>query len=192
MYRLPEPAKKWQVGSFFRYTVFPHIVSAETILFWLWPYVVWPLITVHKCAKTIQGRKLFKGGNYMRKYGILCNVKWSSMGKVAQVHSSTETESSPLHQSSPASRLCLIWPIQYSHEEISSSKTFSVYHKKKIKSPGAIWQEEKEWVSEWVFVFKLVVSLAQKVEVKLSFLRSMKKLSQRIWGYFWVLLHFVE
>ena len=26
-------------------------------------------MTVHKCAETIQGRKLFKGGNYMRKYG---------------------------------------------------------------------------------------------------------------------------
>ena len=51
-------------------TVFPHIVSAETILFWLWPYVLWPLISVHKCAETIQGRKLFKGGNYMRKYGF--------------------------------------------------------------------------------------------------------------------------
>jgi hypothetical protein len=29
-----------------------------------------PKVTVHKCAETIQGRKLFKGGNYMRKYGI--------------------------------------------------------------------------------------------------------------------------
>ena len=27
-------------------------------------------MTVHKSAETIQGRKLFKGGNYMRKYGI--------------------------------------------------------------------------------------------------------------------------
>ena len=26
-------------------------------------------VTVHKCAETVQGRKLFKGGNYMRKYG---------------------------------------------------------------------------------------------------------------------------
>ena len=25
---------------------------------------------VHKCAETIQGRKLFKSGNYMRKYAI--------------------------------------------------------------------------------------------------------------------------
>ena len=59
-------------------TVFPHIVSAETILFWLWPYVLWPLVTVHKCAETIQGRKLFKGGNYMRKYGtyIIRFDKW--------------------------------------------------------------------------------------------------------------------
>ena len=29
-----------------------------------------PKVTVHKCAKTIQERKLFKGGNYLRKYGI--------------------------------------------------------------------------------------------------------------------------
>ena len=28
-----------------------------------------PKVTVHKCAETIQGRELFKGGNYMRKYG---------------------------------------------------------------------------------------------------------------------------
>ena len=29
-----------------------------------------PNFTVHNCAETIQGRKLFKGRNYMRKYGI--------------------------------------------------------------------------------------------------------------------------
>ena len=51
-------------------TIFPQIVSAETILFWIWPYVLWPLITVDKSAETIQGRKLFKGGNYLRKYGM--------------------------------------------------------------------------------------------------------------------------
>ena len=28
-----------------------------------------PKVTVHKGAETIQGRKLFKGRNYMRKYG---------------------------------------------------------------------------------------------------------------------------
>ena len=28
-----------------------------------------PKVTVHKCAEIIQGRKLFKGGNFMRKYG---------------------------------------------------------------------------------------------------------------------------
>ena len=51
-------------------TVFPHIVSTETILFWLWSYLLWPLVTVHKCAETNHGRKLFKVGNYMRKYGM--------------------------------------------------------------------------------------------------------------------------
>ena len=30
-----------------------------------------PKVTVHKCVETIQGRKLFKGGNYLRKYGML-------------------------------------------------------------------------------------------------------------------------
>ena len=29
-----------------------------------------PKVTVQKGAETIQGRKLFKGGNYMRKYGM--------------------------------------------------------------------------------------------------------------------------
>ena len=52
-------------------TVFPQIVSAETVLFWIYPYVLWPLITLYTGAETIQGRKLFKGGNYSRKYGIL-------------------------------------------------------------------------------------------------------------------------
>ena len=35
-----------------------------------------PKVTVHKGAETIQGRKLFKGRNYMRKYGkhLLKNV----------------------------------------------------------------------------------------------------------------------
>ena len=33
-----------------------------------------PKVTVHKGAETIQGRKLFKGRNYMRKYGILILV----------------------------------------------------------------------------------------------------------------------
>ena len=42
------------------HTVYPRIVSAETILFWIWPYVLWPLLTVHKIAETIQGRKLYE------------------------------------------------------------------------------------------------------------------------------------
>ena len=39
---------------------------------------MWPLVTVHAGAETIQGRKLFKGGSYLRKYGnskkSLCSV----------------------------------------------------------------------------------------------------------------------
>jgi hypothetical protein len=41
-------------------TVFPHIVAAATILFW-----------IHLVRKLFKEMKLFKGGNYMRKYGIL-------------------------------------------------------------------------------------------------------------------------
>ena len=58
------------IREHWEHTVFPHIVSAENIHFWIWPYVLWPLDTVHKCAETIQGRKLFTGRNYMRKYGM--------------------------------------------------------------------------------------------------------------------------
>ena len=56
-------------------TIFPHIVSAETILFLNLEIqrsqYIRLKVTVHKGAETINGRKLFKGGNYMRKYGIL-------------------------------------------------------------------------------------------------------------------------
>ena len=55
-------------------TIFPHIVSAETTFFLHLEIqrsqYISPRVTVHKGAETIQGRKLFKGGNYMRKYGI--------------------------------------------------------------------------------------------------------------------------
>ena len=55
-----------------QHTVFPHIVSS---LEWFSHiYVLWPLITVHKTAETIQGRKLFKGRNYSRKYSNYGNT----------------------------------------------------------------------------------------------------------------------
>jgi hypothetical protein len=34
------------------------------------PQYIMPKVTVHKCAETIQGRKLFKGGNYSREETI--------------------------------------------------------------------------------------------------------------------------
>ena len=52
---------------YFPLTVFRRIISAETSLFWIWPYVLWPLVTVHKGVEIIQGRKLFKGRRYSRK-----------------------------------------------------------------------------------------------------------------------------
>ena len=46
--------------------VFSQVLSAETIFFWIWPYLLWPLVTVHKSAETIQGRKLFAEIRYFR------------------------------------------------------------------------------------------------------------------------------
>ena len=47
-----------------RYTVFPHIVSAETILFLNLEIqrsqYIRPKVTVHKGVETIQGRKLYE------------------------------------------------------------------------------------------------------------------------------------
>jgi hypothetical protein len=40
-----------------------------------------PKVTVHKCAETIQGRKLFKGGNYSRKYGTFFQTRPVKMNK---------------------------------------------------------------------------------------------------------------
>jgi hypothetical protein len=59
-----------KLNAFCWHTVFPHIVSAETILFWIWSQYIRTKVTVHKCAETIQRRKLFKRGNCMRKYSI--------------------------------------------------------------------------------------------------------------------------
>ena len=54
--------------------VFSHTVSVETFFFLNLEVqrsqYIRPKVIVHKCAETIQGRKLFKGGNYTRKYGI--------------------------------------------------------------------------------------------------------------------------
>ena len=47
-------------------------------------YRLWPLISVHKCAETIQGRKLFKGGNYMRKYSSHRKVKKPSTQEISE------------------------------------------------------------------------------------------------------------
>ena len=43
----------------FWFTVFPHIIAAATILFW-----------IHLVRKLFKERKLINGGNYMRKYGM--------------------------------------------------------------------------------------------------------------------------
>ena len=51
--RVPQKSKIW----------------GDVVYGWSLMYCVWPLITVHTGAETIQGRKLFKGGNYSRKYG---------------------------------------------------------------------------------------------------------------------------
>ena len=73
--------------------IFPHMVSAETIFFLNLEIkrsqYIRPKITVHKFAETIQGRKLFKGGNYMRKYGIYFDNSMKTLGYADQKNLST-------------------------------------------------------------------------------------------------------
>ena len=67
----PEQARpaRPKSGLDFTNTVFPHIVSSFLNLEMQRSQYIRPKVTVHRGAETIQGRKLFKGGNYMRKYG---------------------------------------------------------------------------------------------------------------------------
>ena len=47
----------------------PHIVSTKLFFFEFKIHMsqyIRPMITVHKCSETIQGRKPFKGGNHSR------------------------------------------------------------------------------------------------------------------------------
>ena len=65
----------------FRDTVFPQIVFTETFFF---EFNLGH--STYRCRnyskeKTIQGRKLFKGGNYLRKYGIL-NKKFQNKNRI--------------------------------------------------------------------------------------------------------------
>ena len=43
------------------FTVFPRMISAETILFWIWPYLLWPFVTVHKSEESIRGNAVCFG-----------------------------------------------------------------------------------------------------------------------------------
>ena len=54
------------------HTVFPHIVSAETILFWIWKSKGHS--TYGQRSQYIEARKLFKGGNYSRAETIWGNT----------------------------------------------------------------------------------------------------------------------
>jgi len=98
--------------SFKRNTVFPRIVSAETNLFWklkLWKFsynfsimAIFYFINQIVAEVTIQGGKLFKGGSYLRKYGIF-QIFW-------------KTDSCPdfwffgyLHIFFHCAKLCKVW-----------------------------------------------------------------------------------
>jgi hypothetical protein len=52
----------WRIHT--QLTVFPHIVSAETILFWIWKSK--GQSTQGQRSQYINVRKLFLGGNYSR------------------------------------------------------------------------------------------------------------------------------
>ena len=68
-------------------TVFPWIVSVETIFFWKWKMwkfsysfrimAIFYFINWIVAAETIEGGKLFKGGNYLRKYGTSTKISFT-------------------------------------------------------------------------------------------------------------------
>ena len=61
-----------RVGSGPRYRISSHSFRGNYSFFDLEiekSQYIRPKVPVHKCAETIQGRKLLKGGNYMRNYG---------------------------------------------------------------------------------------------------------------------------
>ena len=74
--------KTWEIC--FNTTEFPRIVSAETILFWKWKkwkfsysfriMAIFYFINWTVAAETIEGGKLFKGGNYSREETIQGNT----------------------------------------------------------------------------------------------------------------------
>ena len=86
-------------------TIFPHIVSGEATFFLQLEIqrsqYISPKVTVHKGAETIQGKKLFKGWNYMRKYGILILV-----------HTTWHTERLHVFLFEPK-RFLLTWEVKY-------------------------------------------------------------------------------
>ena len=63
------------------YTVFPNIVSAEIQR----SQYIRPKVIVHKGAETIQGRKLIKGRDYMRIYGICTCASAKALQKIGHI-----------------------------------------------------------------------------------------------------------
>ena len=58
------------INKDYTYTVFLRIVSAETIVFWIWPYLLWPFALCIMTFGFPNSKNNSFRGNYMRKYGI--------------------------------------------------------------------------------------------------------------------------
>ena len=76
-----------------------------------------PNFTAHKCAATIQWRKLFKGGNYMRKYGILFSA-WYKKNYV--IHEPTEVNKITCRPPTYSNHYCFL----FSLEDYNTKKIF--------------------------------------------------------------------
>ena len=101
---LPPSMPLWVVSKNLD-TIFPHIVSPETTFFLHLEiqrsHYISPKVTVHKGVETIQGRKLFKDRNYIRKYSILILV-----------HTAWHTERLHVFLFEPK-RFLLTWEVKY-------------------------------------------------------------------------------
>ena len=131
-----------------------------------------PKVTVHKCAETIQGRKLFKGGNYMRKYGMLililalwefvimwiveCNTKFQ--GQPPTRFCSLYFKWVELNIFTTSSKLTLTWySVRLVHITISSLMLISGYRflVKSASNSCNCWLVKWVRLRRWLLLFLL-------------------------------------
>ena len=137
------------------YTVFPQIVSAETVLFWRWKmwkfsysfpqygnFLLHELNTCRGRGDTIWKRQLFNWGNYSRKYGkcvcrkylLLEPRKWKKVGS-----KSFEFTSAPMPRGRPEKGVFFPYLSWYMAIDLAVTQIYGVGNliKRSLKKEGS-------------------------------------------------------